>query len=118
MYNRYIPNGTAYTRVVEEDAPPAQGGQTHSEGRGPGQRPPGGRARRPPPQGAPPGEGKKSSWFSGLLRSFKLDDLDTGDILLLLIVLFLFVDGDDLELMITLGLLLLLGLGGKSEKEP
>lgn len=22
MYNRYIPNGTTYTRVVEEDAPP------------------------------------------------------------------------------------------------
>lgn len=22
MYNRYIPNGTAYTRVQEEDAPP------------------------------------------------------------------------------------------------
>ena len=21
MYNRYIPNGTTYTRVVEEDAP-------------------------------------------------------------------------------------------------
>ena len=22
MYNRYIPNGASYTRVVEEDAPP------------------------------------------------------------------------------------------------
>lgn len=22
MYNRYIPNGTAYTRVLEEDEPP------------------------------------------------------------------------------------------------
>ena len=24
MYNRYIPNGASYTRVVEEDAPPTQ----------------------------------------------------------------------------------------------
>lgn len=34
MYNRYIPNGTAYTRVLEEDDPP---------------RPPPGRNRSRPP---------------------------------------------------------------------
>ena len=60
---------------------------------------------------------KKPSWLSGLMKSFKLDDLDTGDILLLLIILFLFIDGDDLEMVITLGLLLLLGLGGKDKKD-
>lgn len=118
MYNRYIPNGTAYTRVSEEDAPPFRGGQASGGGQGPGQPPPSGQNRCPPPPGGPAKEGKAASWLSGLLRSFKLDDLDTGDILLLLIVLFLFVDGDDLELIITLGLLLLLGLGGKSEKDP
>ena len=44
-----------------------------------------------------------------------LDDLDSGDVLLILILLFLFRDGDDIELMITLGLILLLGLGEKDK---
>lgn len=157
MYNRYIPNGTAYTRVPEEDAPPfrhpggspGRPGGPHQAAAGPGpqQRPPQGErgaprreepthrtpgpgpgptpggAQQPPPAwepvaggegGAAPG--KKPSWLSGLLKNFKLDDLDTGDILLLLIILFLFIDGDDIELVITLGLLLLFGLGGKKEK--
>lgn len=45
-----------------------------------------------------------------LLKSLKLDDLDTGDVLLLLILLFLFLDDreDNLELLITLGLMLIL----------
>lgn len=48
--------------------------------------------------------------LSSLLKSLKLDDLDTGDVLLLLILLFLFLDDreDNLELLITLGLMLLL----------
>ena len=29
MYNRYIPNGASYTRVVEEDAPPTPVSYTH-----------------------------------------------------------------------------------------
>ena len=84
MYNRYIPNGTAYTRVLEEDEPP--------------------RPLRPEPEPA------KKTGLAGLLKGLKLEELDTGDILLLLILLFLFLEGDDLELIITLGLLLLLGL--------
>lgn len=67
------------------------------------------------PHGAAAGD-KKPSWLSGLMKSFKLDDLDTGDILLLLIILFLFIDGDDLEMVITLGLLLLLGLGARTRR--
>lgn len=125
MYNRYIPNGTAYTRVPEEDAPPFH--QPGPSQRGGGS--PGGGHRWSPGGPPPPGEGghrpswepaageKKSSWLSGLLKNFKLDELDTGDILLLLIILFLFIDGDDLELIITLGLLLLFGLGGKEKEE-
>ena len=119
MYNRDIPNGTAYTRIPEEDGPSFREDQDqrHSEGQKAGQPPRGSghdaQSRRPPPSW----EEKGASWLSGILRSLHLDDLDTGDILLLLILLFLFIDGDDLELMITLGLLLLLGLGGKSEKE-
>lgn len=141
MYNRYIPNGTAYTRVPEEDAPPFRHpsdgpsrpdqaqkvpqDNPHTPQQEPspqsGPRPgPGG--PQPPPSweavsGGGGGGGKKPSWLSGLLKNFKLDDLDTGDILLLLIILFLFIDGDDIELVITLGLLLLFGLGGKDKKE-
>jgi len=52
-----------------------------------------------------------SKAFSSLSRMFKIEQLDTGDILLFLIILFLFLEGDNLELVITLGLMLLLGLG-------
>ena len=99
MYNRYIPNGTAYTRVLEADEPP--------------------RPLRPEPEPAAAApsapepaqpEPAKKTGLAGLLKGLKLEELDTGDILLLLILLFLFLEGDDLELIITLGLLLLLGL--------
>lgn len=48
--------------------------------------------------------------LSQLLKSLKLEELDTGDVLLLLILLFLFLDDreDNLELLITLGLMLIL----------
>ena len=90
MYNRYIPNGTSYTRIPQEDAPTP----THRE------------EKRPPEAGGK----KKSGGLSELLKSLKLDSLDTGDVLLLLILLFLFLEGDDMELVITLALVLLLGL--------
>ena len=94
MYNRYIPNGTASPRVLEEDEPP--------------------RPLRPEPEPAAAApsapEPAKKTGLAGLLKGLKLEELDTGDILLLLILLFLFLEGDDLELIITLGLLLLLGL--------
>lgn len=86
MYNRYIPNGTAYTRITEPEPPP------------------------PPPRQSKK-EGRSAGLLSGVLRSLKLDQLDTGDALLLLILLLLFLDGDDMELVIALGLILLLGLG-------
>ncbi len=67
--------------------------------------------REEPPSPAPaslPENGKKG--LSGLLKALKLEDLDTGDVLLLLILLFLFLDDreDNLELLITLGLMLIL----------
>ena len=96
MYNRYIPNGASYTRVVEEDAPPTQ--------TVPPDAPP------PEPDAEAPESAKPASGLGKLLRGLKLDGLDTGDVLLLLILLFLFLEGDDMELVITLGLLLLLGL--------
>ncbi len=55
------------------------------------------------------------SSISGLLKGLApqsfLQDLDSGDILLLLIILFLFLESDNLELVITLGILFLLGFG-------
>ncbi|WP_209343005.1 hypothetical protein [Flavonifractor sp. AGMB03687] len=90
MYNRYIPNGTSYTRIPQEDAPT----------------PPPREEKRPPKAG---GKGKGGP-LGDLLKSLKLDSLDTGDVLLLLILLFLFLEGDDMELVITLALVLLLGL--------
>lgn len=54
--------------------------------------------------------------LDGLGKHFSLENIDTGDILLVLILLFLFLEGDNLELVITLGLMLLLGLGDDEEK--
>ena len=101
MYNRYIPGSGGYTRILEEDGQPA--GRPEPEAH--------------PPQSPPPSHGeavskaeKATGALASLLKSLKLDQLDSGDVLLLLILLFLFMEGDDVELMITLGLLLLLGL--------
>lgn len=152
MYNRYIPNGTSYTRVVEQDgepprrqAPPpprpeperpAQSQNHAHQGQEQGQPQ---HQERPQSRDSHTGQnrgpvhaqkasdplssllsgfsgGKKNAGLAGILEKFKLDDIDTGDILLILILLFLFRDGDDIELVITLGLILLLGLGDK-EKE-
>lgn len=92
MYNRYIPNGANYTRITEDDG-------------GPMASPPPGQTSADSEERSPDSHG-----LSALLKSLKLDKLDTGDVLLLLILLFLFLEGDDMELIITLGLTLLLGL--------
>lgn len=47
-----------------------------------------------------------------ILKTFHLENIDIGDILLALIVLFLILeDGDNLDLIITLGLMILFSLG-------
>lgn len=105
MYNRYIPAGTDYQPVTTPSSP-----------RRDALRPP----PPPPSKGAGPLEGV-TGWLGGLLKGVHLEELDSGDILLILILLFLFLESDDnLELVITLGLLLVFGLFGKkdeSEKE-
>ena len=114
MYNRYIPQGGTYTRVRVDDAPPPPAHEPP---------PPPSAGDTPPKSRAFPelssllfGHGEQGGGVSGLLKALKLDDLDSGDILLLLIVLFLLVEGDDLELVIALGLVLIMGLnGGKGE---
>lgn len=134
MYNRYIPNGTSYTRISQDDGPvrPHQAQSSPSRptsiaGGSPrqGQSSPlsnllGGLGSD---NGLLGGLGNSAQHLlgalggssGGLLKSLKLDQLDTGDILLLLILLLVLLEGDDLELVITLGLLLLLGLGGDEE---
>lgn len=89
MYNRYIPNGDSYTRITVEDGPSAAPISAEN------------RAAEPE---------ARTGGLASLLKSLKLEKLDTGDVLLLLIILFLFLEGDDMELIITLGLMLLLGL--------
>lgn len=139
MYNRYIPNGATYTRVVEQDfepdrpTPPPSHQRAHQEdsGRQNASCHQGGKQQgtyQPHTHQAKPSDpisslfsgftgGKKNAGLTGILEKFKLDDIDTGDILLILILLFLFRDGDDIELVITLGLLLLLGLSDKEKGE-
>ena len=101
MYSQYIDGGFV---PLESQRP----------GPGPGPAAPQG----PPPAG--PGKpagllegtlGQVSRLLKGVLRTFSLDGIDTGDILLVLIILFLYLEGDDLEMVITLGLMLLFGLG-------
>lgn len=55
--------------------------------------------------------------LTSTLKSLKLGDWDSGDLLLLLIVLLLLTEGDDLELIIALGLALMMGLGEEKEKQ-
>ena len=88
----------------------------------PAQEPP--RWERPHSQPTPPANtalfrevsGGLTQLLDGLGKHFSLENIDTGDILLVLILLFLFLEWDNLELVITLGLMLLLGLGGDEEK--
>lgn len=100
MYNRYIPSGAAYTRISGQEEPAPR--HTASV-----------RAVKPLPGETDVqerSEEKKSTGLGGILKLLKLEELDTGDILLLLIMLFLFLEGDDMELVITLGLILILSL--------
>lgn len=55
--------------------------------------------------------GRDGAGLSGLLKALHLEDIDSGDVLLLLIMLYLLIEGDELELVIALGLVLIMGLG-------
>lgn len=128
MYNRYIPGAGGYTRVVvdEDLSTPkraqehaAQQKQAHSRQR---ERGAGTNTARDmfrnlsAPLNFLGGEDKNAG-MAGILKSLHLEDLDSGDILLLLIILFLFLEGDNIELVITLGLMLLLGLGDEKKDD-
>lgn len=124
MYNRYIPHGTGYARVTEEEQ--ENGRQTTKrQTRDVERQKTGGMSNssRAANQAGPKlgqfgsffaGEDKNAG-MAGILKALKLDELDSGDILLVLIMLLLFLEGDNIELVITLGLMLLLSI--REEKE-
>ena len=121
MYNRYIPQETHYESTEKGRDRYRVGAANMGSG--------GGAARAQSPNGK--GFGKDRGGLGAilggfgdglgdsvgqtirsLLKTFRLENIDTGDILLALIVLFLILeDGDDLDLIITLGLMILFSLG-------
>jgi len=111
VYNRYIPEDVHFT-PVEEKTPPSQRSRGPEQGNGPRRS----SFRLPDFLSGKEGlsgllGGREGGGLSGLLKTLHLDQLDSGDILLLLIVLYLLVEGDDMELAIALGLVLFMGLG-------
>lgn len=117
MYNRYIPEDVSYTPVEKKTAP-----QTASKN-GPRQSP----FRIPDFLSGKEGlsalfggrglSGGEGGGLSKLLKTFHLDNLDSGDVLLLLIMLYLLAEGDDLELVIALCLVVIMGLGDGGKEE-
>ena len=106
MYNRYVRNDAGvYQRIpAEESVPPPR-----QERAGPQPNQQDQQSQRPhgPASSGARTDGKKG-FLSGLLGKLKLDEIDTGDLLLLVILFLLFKDGEDEELLIALGLLLIL----------
>lgn len=120
MYSRYFPPEDACQPLPPEEVNPASPPRQERAAAPP---PPRIQNSAPPPPRGPAGDllgsitQELNKLLGGLFR-FSLEDLDTGDILLILIVLFLFVEGDDLDLAIALGLTLLLSLGGPDTTPP
>lgn len=116
LYNHYVrdENGN-YTRVTVEERSPSPLFQTPSfppfDDTPPpehdSQPPPVSRESRPPPPPHPPMPPPPLP-FSQLLGQFHLEDVDSGDLLLLGLLFFLFRKGADEELLIALGLLMIL----------
>lgn len=121
MYSRYFPPQDAcHPLPPEEEKPTPQPRQKQAAPHPP---------LRTQNSAPPPPRGQAGDLLGGITQElnkllgglfrFSLQDLDTGDILLILIVLFLFMEGDDLDLAIALGLTLLLSLGGpESDSTP
>lgn len=112
MYNSYIPQDSGYAPVT----PSAESARQSSRSDAQGSEDRAGSVLK----GLLGAFGGKGTWdtgkvkdgLKGLLKSFHLEDLDLGDILLALIVLLIILeDGDNLDLVITLGLMILFSLG-------
>ena len=111
MYNRYghEDRGT-YTRDSVDDSP------LPPPRKGAGQAPPppsqqpqhSQQPRQQPPSPHKPGRPPEIAFGKGILEALHLEDLDTGDLLLLFLLFFLFRQKADEELLIAIGLLLIL----------
>ena len=111
MYNRYghEDRGT-YSRASVDDSP------LPPPRRGAGQAPPpppqqpqhSQQPRQQPPSPHKPGRPPEIAFGKGILEALHLEDLDTGDLLLLFLLFFLFRQKADEELLIAIGLLLIL----------
>lgn len=99
MYNRYgHEERVSYVRASMDDTPlPPPPKSAASPPSPPPHRPP------PPPQRPP-----EVAFGKGILDALHLEDLDTGDLLLLFLLFFLFRQKADEELLIAIGLLLIL----------
>lgn len=133
MYNRYIRNEHGEYKCIPVVSPPRPAPRRPASSdplifSGPGQPPPGpppfppepppppppapppfppGAPEPPPPPPVPPPP-LSSHLFGQLLERFHLNEIDTGDLLLLLILFLLFEEKADDEILIALGLLLIL----------
>lgn len=126
MYNRYVPGSGGYTRVVMDESErttkhTGEQNRKTSQSREYRAHKSGGGAQDLFQNLSTPlrflGGEDKNAGIAGILKSLHLEDLDSGDILLLLIILLVFLEGDNIELVITLGLMLLLGLGEEKQDD-
>ena len=109
MYNRYVRNDDGVYKRIRTEPPHAPNQQAPREQTEP-------EMPQNPCRSAPPGQASsplgglfgKDGLLSGILGKLKLDEIDTGDLLLLVILFLLFRDGEDDDLLIALGLLLIL----------
>ena len=106
MYDRYgREDRGSYVRASMDDGslpPPPR--RPSGQGAPPPQQPP----KPPPPPPPKPGRPPEIAFGKGILDALHLDDLDTGDLLLLFLLFFLFKQKADEELLIAIGLLLIL----------
>lgn len=107
MYNRYIPADSSYTAVIPEIPTADRHGGRTAEPR---------ITAQPPPLRTLFSQknilsnliDKEKGSLGTLMKSFKLERFDSGDLLVLLIVLLLISEGDDWDPVIALGIFLFL----------
>ncbi len=101
MYNQYIPDEGIFSRIPEHEAhhhTDQQHGEHHHKAH----------SKKSFFQFFKQEGKEKNAGLSGILKRFKLDDIDTGDILLFLILIFAILEDENWELAIILGLVLFL----------
>lgn len=107
MYDRYArDNRGNYVRASLDDSPLPPPPRKPSGQASPPPRPQ--QPPKPPQSGPPPKRPPEIAFGKSILDALHLDDLDTGDLLLLFLLFFLFKQQADEELLIAIGLLLIL----------